>query len=179
METTTDVCLIISLALSLPSVTKTEFLITILIQYQGDKWWEYTKISIRWLQVDLTPNSPKEHQKNCITDRRKNFWWDLKTRRVMAKSLPSRKIHLRVSLSAHIMHNLIYITCLQTSNNRIQKLRHLSITDHNYFFSFVANPLFYFRGVYLEFSLPLPLTNETFNSISQTKKLYTKVKDLD
>lgn len=97
----------------------------------------------------------------------------------MAKSLPSRKIHLRVSLSAHIMHNLIYITCLQTSNNRIQKLRHLSITDHNYFFSFVANPLFYFRGVYLEFSLPLPLTNETFNSISQTKKLYTKVKDLD
>ena len=61
------------------------------------------------------------------------------------------------------MHNLIYITCLQTSNNRIQKLRHLSITDHDYLFSFVANPLFYFRGVYLEFSLPLPLTNETFN----------------
>ena len=35
-----------SLTLSLPQVTKTELLLTISIQYQPDKWWEWRKISI-------------------------------------------------------------------------------------------------------------------------------------
>ena len=38
-------------------------------------------------------------------------------------------------------------------------------------FSLLSPTLCFISGVYLEFSLPLPLTNETFNSISQTKKI--------
>ena len=34
------------LTLSLPQVTKTEFLLTISIQNQPDKWWEWRKLSI-------------------------------------------------------------------------------------------------------------------------------------
>ena len=37
------------LTLSLPCVTKTEFLLTISIQHQTGKWWEYRKISLREL----------------------------------------------------------------------------------------------------------------------------------
>ena len=36
---------------------KTEFLLTILIQYQADKWWEWWKISIRRSVCDSIPNS--------------------------------------------------------------------------------------------------------------------------
>ena len=36
-------------------MTKTEFLLTILIQYQPDKWWEQRKISIRGLLIDPVP----------------------------------------------------------------------------------------------------------------------------
>ena len=46
------------LTLQLPWVTKTEFLLTILIQYQAGKWWESRKISIMGLLIDLIPNSP-------------------------------------------------------------------------------------------------------------------------
>ena len=37
------------LTLSLPCVTKTEFLLTISIHHQTGKWWEYRKISVREL----------------------------------------------------------------------------------------------------------------------------------
>ena len=46
------------LTLKLPWATETEFLITISIKYQADKWWEKRKISIRGLLVDPIPNSP-------------------------------------------------------------------------------------------------------------------------
>ena len=39
-------------------MTKTEFLLTILIQYQVDKWWEKRKILTKRLLVDPIPNSP-------------------------------------------------------------------------------------------------------------------------
>ena len=39
-------------------MTKTEFLLTILIQYQADKRWEYGKTLITGLLVDQIPNSP-------------------------------------------------------------------------------------------------------------------------
>ena len=39
-------------------MTKTEFLLTILIQYQADKRWEYGKTLITGLLVDWIPNSP-------------------------------------------------------------------------------------------------------------------------
>ena len=33
-------------------MTKTKFLLTTSIQYQADKWWEYSKITVRGLKVD-------------------------------------------------------------------------------------------------------------------------------
>ena len=36
------------------------------IQCQADKWWELRKISIRWLLLNPTPNSPNWHRKNCM-----------------------------------------------------------------------------------------------------------------
>ena len=53
-------------------MTKTEFLPSLFIQYQADKWWEKREISIRELLADAIPNSPDEHQKNCIVDRKEN-----------------------------------------------------------------------------------------------------------
>ena len=47
-----------TLTLSLSVVTKTEFLLTISIQSQIDKWCEYRKISINGLSFDSVPNSP-------------------------------------------------------------------------------------------------------------------------
>ena len=38
-------------------MTKTEFLLTILVQNQEDKWWEPRKVYIRLLLVDPIPNS--------------------------------------------------------------------------------------------------------------------------
>ena len=48
-------------------MTKTNFLFTVSIQCQADKWWELRKISIRWLLLNPTPNSPNWHRKNCMT----------------------------------------------------------------------------------------------------------------
>ena len=56
----------VELTLQLPWVTKSEFLLTISIQYQADKWWEYRKMSVWELWVDPIPNSPNWHQKNCM-----------------------------------------------------------------------------------------------------------------
>ena len=42
------------------------------LQYQADKWWE-RKISIRWLSVDLIPNSPHQHHKNCMAECKENY----------------------------------------------------------------------------------------------------------
>ena len=49
---------LINLTLELPWVTKTEFLLTISIQYQVDRWWELRKILFRGLLVDPIPDSP-------------------------------------------------------------------------------------------------------------------------
>ena len=46
------------LTLSLPAVTKTEFLLTISIQSQVDKWRVNRKISVSGLSYDSIPNSP-------------------------------------------------------------------------------------------------------------------------
>ena len=46
------------LTLHLPWVTKKQFLLTRLIQYQADKRWELRKILTRDFLVDLIPNSP-------------------------------------------------------------------------------------------------------------------------
>ena len=53
-------------------MTKTEFLLTISIQNQEDKWWEPGKVSNRGLLVDPIPNSQKWHEKNCIADSKEN-----------------------------------------------------------------------------------------------------------
>ena len=42
------------------------------LQYQADKWWE-RKISIRWLSVDLIPNSPHQHHKNFMAECKVNY----------------------------------------------------------------------------------------------------------
>lgn len=44
----------------------TNFLFTVSIQCQAGKWWELRKISIRWLLLNPTPNSPNWHRKNCM-----------------------------------------------------------------------------------------------------------------
>ena len=51
------VCKHTTLTLSLPAVIKTEFLLTISIQSQVDKWWVNRKISISGLSFDSIPNS--------------------------------------------------------------------------------------------------------------------------
>ena len=48
-----------TLPLKLPWMTKTEFLLTISIQNQEDKWWESRKVSTRVLLVDPATNSQK------------------------------------------------------------------------------------------------------------------------
>ena len=48
-----------TLPIKLPWVTKTEFLLTISIQNQEDKWWESRKVSTRGLLVDPATNSQK------------------------------------------------------------------------------------------------------------------------
>ena len=48
----------IHLTFKLPWVTKREFLLTISIEYQANKWWEQRKISITGLLVDPVPNAP-------------------------------------------------------------------------------------------------------------------------
>ena len=72
----------LSLTLQLPWVTKTEFLLTISIQYQADEWWEYRQILIWGLLVDPIPNSLNQHHKNCVADSKENYWWDLRSWRV-------------------------------------------------------------------------------------------------
>ena len=46
------------LTLLLPLVIKTEFLLTLSVQYQEDKWWESRKMSVWGPLVDLIPNYP-------------------------------------------------------------------------------------------------------------------------
>ena len=65
------------LTLQLPWVTKTEFLLTISIQYQPDKWRELRSILIwRWLG-DSILNSLNQHYKNYMVDRKENYKFDL------------------------------------------------------------------------------------------------------
>ena len=54
-------------------VTKTEFLLTISIQYYVDKWWELRKISIIGLLIDPVPNSPNKHNDNRLADSKENY----------------------------------------------------------------------------------------------------------
>ena len=57
----------------LACVTKREFLLTIPLQYQADKWRELRKLSIRVLLVDPKPNSPEKHQTNGMADSKENY----------------------------------------------------------------------------------------------------------
>ena len=53
-------------------MTKTEFLLTMSIQYEAEKWWGYMK----------TSSSPNSHHKNCLADSKENFWRDLTSENV-------------------------------------------------------------------------------------------------
>ena len=65
-----------NLTLSPPVKTKTEFLLTISIQSQVDKQWEYRKISIRDYHLTLSiPNSPNWNYKQCMADSMENYYW--------------------------------------------------------------------------------------------------------
>ena len=44
-----------------------------LIEYQGDKWWKWSKMSIEKLSVDPIPNSPNYHHKNWLADNKENY----------------------------------------------------------------------------------------------------------
>ena len=54
-------------------MTKTEFLLTISIQYHVYKWWESRKISIMGLLIDPVPNFPNKHNDNCLADSKENY----------------------------------------------------------------------------------------------------------
>ena len=58
-------------------MTKTEFLLTISIQYQAEKWWEQRKISIWGQLVDPILNPLNYQYKNCMVDSKKNYKHDL------------------------------------------------------------------------------------------------------
>ena len=58
-------------------MTKTEFLLTISIQYQAEKWWEQRKISIWGQLVDPILNSLNYRYKNGMVDSKKNYKHDL------------------------------------------------------------------------------------------------------
>ena len=49
----------------LPQMTKTEFFLTISIQYQSRQQIRIKKISIKGLLVDPMANSPNQHHRNC------------------------------------------------------------------------------------------------------------------
>ena len=66
-----------SLALKLPWVTKKEFLLTIYMKYEADRWWEYRKTLIRGLLVDQISNSLKWHHKRYMVDSKENLWGHL------------------------------------------------------------------------------------------------------
>ena len=57
------------LTLSLPWVTKTEFLLTISVPY---KWWELRQKKIMGLLIDPIPNSPNWHNENHLADCKEN-----------------------------------------------------------------------------------------------------------
>ena len=59
-------------------MTKTDSLLTISIQYQADKGWEWRKISVKGLWVDPIPNSPNTNHKNCMGDSKEDYQWDVK-----------------------------------------------------------------------------------------------------
>ena len=52
---------------NIPGVTKTEFLLTIPMQCQGDKWYELREISVGQLLVDPIPN--------CKAERSQKAWF--------------------------------------------------------------------------------------------------------
>ena len=57
-------------------------LLTISIQYQADKWWEWRKISIIGSSVDPILNSLNRRNENCMTVSRENYQTDLESARV-------------------------------------------------------------------------------------------------
>ena len=56
----------IVLTLQLPLVAIKKFLLTISIQYQAEKQWQWRKLSIWGLLVDPVQNSPNKYHKNCM-----------------------------------------------------------------------------------------------------------------
>ena len=61
------------LALQLPQETETEFLLTISIGFQEDKWREWKKISTRGSISWFNTKFSKLHNKNCTADSQENY----------------------------------------------------------------------------------------------------------
>ena len=94
-------------------MTKTEFLLTILIQYQPDKGRELRKISNWGWLVDPILNSLNQNCKNCMVDSKENYKLGLRVKRLKVQKWfmcgTSPGIHLQHLCKLHkILQHLLF-----------------------------------------------------------------------